>query len=254
MKRAGLVIVALLMLAGTAYWWISRGVPASDARTDEQRAADAWLALRIQIFAAGADDDLLVEVTAYDRRARQAAAIREAAGDRHRGSVAAAPVHEARPLPEGWLSRVRIEAAGASIPHAVMAQHPDGRAVLRVEAARAPADATPVVAVLAYEEGEARSNTVSVTRAPDAPAERLVALGWQAELLSDLDRLATVGTDLVTVDPTSPWGHYFSGVVLEARGDREAALAAFRRALALTTPGYEPPLGLVMRIGRLTAR
>lgn len=247
-RSALLVIIAVAILGGALYWGLSRRstLPSRVAKTESQRQSEAWLALRVQAFTAGPEDDVLLEVTAYDRRARQAEIVREAAQRGYRGPAASAQVPAARVLPAGWPSRLRIESGQTVLAHEVVTTAGDGAsAVVRLTTR---AGAAQVVAVLSYDEGEARSNTASLAPTADAPVDRLVARGRQAELIADQDRLAVLGAELMALEPASPWGHYFAGAALEARGDREAARAAFSRALALTTSGFEAPIGLVARI------
>lgn len=251
MKRAlviGVVVVAAI--AGASIWYLTRAprTPASDAAAQ----TDAWLALRIDAYSAGPAEPLVIVARAYDRRARQSAIVRDATGGRWRGSGAATSRAERAPE-AGWPGRMTLLTdAGQEIPFTVAepagAPVPD-RAVLVVAAGAG--GATSLTAVLAYDAGEARSNAASVGPAPGRAEDRLRAIGRQAEVLADASRLIATGAELAAIDGASPWGHYFSGAGHEIRGEKAEAVAAFERALARVTAGYEPPIGLVARINRL---
>jgi tetratricopeptide (TPR) repeat protein len=72
-------------------------------------------------------------------------------------------------------------------------------------------------------------------------AGALGALGRYDEALAELDRA-------IAAAPLNPEGHHNRGVVEERRGNRDAAIAAYRQALRYN-PGYAPARDALQRLG-----
>lgn len=88
----------------------------------------------------------------------------------------------------------------------------------------------------------------------DAPSEAHIA---RARALAEEDALeaaATVMRDAVDAYPEDPWAHYWRGAMEEGRGRTDAALAAYRRAVALQPKLIEAQTqlaGALVRAGQL---
>jgi hypothetical protein len=255
--RAAVAVVGMLILGAAAPWWWTRSgsnvPPTRD--TDTAIAGTApRLALQLEVLSAGPDDDTVVVVRPFDAGRVQKNAIEAAErasgrewNSRTRAQRLAAP--PANP-PDNWTEQVTLTStlngAVTTLTRRVVPTREPGVGMFLV---RAPAGAR-LAASLPFLGATVRSNTVTTRVLVDA-TEIAVAQGRAAEVLGHADAVRAAGAALLARDANSVWGDYFRGAALELDGDRAGARAAYERAVSHVVPGYEPPLGLSLRIDRL---
>lgn len=248
MKRVlSLIGVVVLLLAAAGLWWWRPSTPPAPPASPASPAPPApALSLGIDILSAGDGDGVVVTVHVFDRRSRQAEAIQRATGGQWRGRGLTPPATPAAP-PPGWTEQVRLQREdGQPIP--VTTRRGSGEEVVLVVS---PTDAPPagarLRAVLTLPTGEVTSGLLTREGAPSDPVRLEVARARMAQAQARWDVVTSIADALTRSQPASPWGHYLRGLAYDADGDREAARAAFQRALDRITPGEEPPIGLILR-------
>jgi hypothetical protein len=255
MRAAAAVMVVLLVVAATWWWTRSDGVVPPPRDNDSADAgATPRLALQLEVLSAGPDDDIVVVVRTFDagRVQKNALEAAERASGREWNSRSRTRHLAAPPAdpPDNWTGQVTVTSTigGTTAPltmRAVPAREP-GSAMF-VTRAQAGARLT---ASLPYLGTTVTSNTVT-TRILTDVTDIAVAQGRAAEALGQADAVRAAGATLLARDANSVWGDYFRGAALELGGDTAGARAAYERALSHVVRGYEPPLGLSLRIDRL---
>lgn len=257
-RRLSLLIVLIVVTAAGWWLWQRRGTTPTPSSTAKATGAPApMLGMRLEVHWTGAGDDAVAVIRVGDAGAarRQAIEAAEAAnGQQYRGAARARALATppATP-PENWASLVQLTSTtgGAAATVAMTpAETTEPGAAMFVF--RAAAGAT-LRASLPFNGATVTSNVVTLKALADGPA-RLIAQGRVAEILKRGDAMATASKTLLASDARSAWGHYFTGAALELGGDKAGALAAYRRALEFSPRSYEPPLALLDRIARLTAK
>lgn len=239
MKRRLVALVLLVLVAGGAWWWLR---PAEQAPPPP-----APLALRIELVTASLGDDMVIIVRAFDRHARQAAAIQRATNGAWRGGGAVVSTGIVA-APPGWLDQLVIRRNdGRVVNSSERRLTPEGHAVLVVAPADIPESGVSLVVALPQASGETVSNTQVPPPAPTDPVLLQAARARIAQWRARWDTVAAIGEALMQSHPASPWGHYLRGLAWEAANDEINARSAFQRALDRVTPGEEPPIGLIGR-------
>ncbi len=254
--RAAVAVMVVLLFVAATWWWTRSDGVAPPPRGSESADAVATprLALQLEVLSAGPDDDTVVVVRAFDagRVQKNALEAAERASGREWNSrtrtrhLAAPPADP----PDNWTGQVTVTSTvdGTSTAlslRAVPAREP-GTAMF-VTRAQAGARLT---ASLPYLGKTVTSNTVTIRVLSDV-TDIAVAQGRAAEALGQTDAVRAAGTTLLSRDANSVWGDYFRGAALELEGDTAGARAAYERAMSHVVRGYEPPLGLSLRIDRL---
>lgn len=246
---------AVFAVVAVGLWWQTR--PATTLRQAPVSAVvgtSPSLGLRLTVESAGTDDDAAATVRVFDvfaARRRTIEAAEQAAGRSWKGSRRAA-LNAATPVtpPANWASLVTFtvsNASGISALAATAATTAEPDAAIFVVKTR-PGDR--ITATLPVGREHITSNVSTIPSVPDGRS-RTIAQGRVAEALGRADTLRAASQTLLAANPNSPWGDYFRGAALEITGDHPAARAAFQRALTNSGTGYEPALGLLLRIERL---
>lgn len=283
MKRGVLIVVFLLVFAAAAgVWWMRRDggaqkpAPSPETATGAAQPAPtppaAGLGLRIVVMRAAPGASAAITARIFNQAARQAALDQTAAG-----VVPLPPGVAAPPAPaplrlqlsaEEWSRRIRFETVpaggpAASVPGIVVRSAPaeatslDASTTLAVlfecPAASLPAPGTKLVAVFQSDAGPVRSNVVTIDVPPGQGLDALTSEARVARVLGDVDRLDAAAAAISAAAPGGVDGPYYRGLVLQARGDRAGALAAFRSALSRIDPTKprEPDSELVLLIRAL---
>lgn len=250
----GLVVV---IAAGWSFWHRRGATPTPATTATAVSAPTATLGIRLDVMWTGPDDDAVATIRVGDAGAarRQAIeAVEKAAGRQYKGAVRErALATPAATPPENWAALVRlsttVEGATTTVTATPATTTEPGAAMFVF---RVAAGAT-LQASLPFNGATVTSNVVTL-KAPAAGPARVIAQGRVAEQLKRGDGMAAASRALLASDARSAWGHYFNGAALELSGDKAGAVAAYRRALEFSPRSYEPPIVLLDRIARLSAK
>lgn len=258
MTRRLPLLIGVLIVAAAGWWFFQRRDAASPApAATAATAPTAVLGIRLDVTWAGPNDDALAVIRMGDAgtaRRQALEATEKAVGRQYKGAARertlTTPV--ATP-PENWATLVRLAATanGATTAATVTpaATTEPGAAMFVF---RAGAGVT-LQASLPFDGGTVTSNVVTL-KAPEPGPARAIAQGRVAEMLKRGDGIAAASRALLGDDARSAWGHFFNGAALELSGDKPGAVAAYRRALEFSPSSYEPPVALLDRIARLSAK
>ncbi len=252
---AGVILLAVAVAVAVAgfWWWRHRTVsPAAGTSLSATQPAQSPLAVRLQISIGAPGDDAVATVRVFNAMARQPESIRAAApvaADfaaaiftlETEGAAGAA----AAPLPSRVLRLP--QPATMSLDAAATAT-----TVLTVAAAALPLVGARVRARVDLGGNTLVSNWVEVVAAGAGVADQLAGRARAQLIREALDDVAQTAEALITAAPRDSRGYFYRGLVLERRGDRAGAIAAYRATLDRLSPGDEPPIGLYERIKRLS--
>lgn len=268
MRARGAALIALLLVLVAVFWWMRRS-PAPPAATAGVTTAAAPakpkspLGLRIFVHTGAPGSTAAMTARIFNHLSRQAALDRDAAAVNIPGrTVSAAPP---APAPVSlqftdaeWLERLTFDAVtpdgrSTRITNLTMRKSPTGATslddkatlllVFECPSSSLPAPGTSIVANYAAPEGAVRSNTHVMTASPTAALAIQVADARVSRVLGNIDRLDAAATSMLTTWPNAMEGPYYKGLVLEARGNRDAALASYRTALTLEARTPQPGEG-----------
>ncbi len=270
---SSLAIVAIVAIASIAVWrWQKPNrattSPSSPSATPATVAPVSPLGLRLRVAVGDPAASAMLTVTLFNRASRQAALSRDTEAGRAGRPVAPAPAPIRVDFPaDGWLSRMQIaelRADGTKSPinsvtirQAPAAVSLEGDATaeihLEVPVSSLPPAGAKLVATFRSDAALIESDPAEVPPAASGALTAALADARVARVAGDTDRLARAAAIIERVAPQSVDAPYYRGLVQEARGEREAALASYRRALDRAGRGRqaEPPDELVFLIRRL---
>lgn len=268
---AGLVIVAV---AAIVVWRFRQpdGTTTSSTSVEKTTAAPVFpLGLRMRIAVGDPAANAMLTLTLFNRASRQAAIDRAVVSGRAGRPAAPAPASVRVDFPAAdWLSRIQIDELradgtrsrinGVTIRLAPPAISLEGDAtaevILECPATSLPAAGARLVARFRSESGPIESDPAEVPAPAPASTNVLTAAladARVARISKDTDRLARAAAIIEKEAPQSVDAPYYRGLVQEARGERVAALASYKEALARFGRGQnsEPPDELIFLIRRL---
>lgn len=268
--------LAIVAIASIAVWrWqkshSATNSPASPSTTPAMVAPVTPLGLRLRVAAGDPAASAMLTVTLFNRASRQAALSRDAEAGRAGRPVAPAPAPVLVDFPAAeWLSRIQIDELrsdgakspinGVTIRQAPAAVSLEGDVTaeihLEVPASSLPPAGAKLVATFRSNSGPIESDPADVPAVAPASTNALAAALADARVArsgNDIDRLARAAAIIERVSPQSVDAPYYRGLVQEARGQKDAALASYKEALARFGRGRnsEPPDELVFLIRRL---
>lgn len=276
MKKWITLVVVLLAIAAVAVWQLRKptrdaSIPSGLARETSTTAAVPLLGLRLRVAVGDPSASAMLTVTLFNRASRQAALSRAADAGRagQPAPPAPGPVRVDLTAAE-WLSRIDIDELRADgtkarinavtvrqAPSAVALEN-DVTAVVSLEcpAGSLPAAGAKLVATFRSDSGPIESDPADVPPVAPPSTNALTAAladARVARIANDIDRLARAAAVIEQEAPSSVDAPYYRGLVQEARGERDAALASYRSALERMSRGRhsEPPDELVFLIRRL---
>lgn len=230
-------------------------LPGSASPAASADAVGQALAARLQLVAGAPGDPSVAVIRVFNLRARQPAPV---------GSPSPIVVDFSRvtfALEAEEATAAGTAGAGAAVPMQVsrlpqpalqnLDQATTAEMVGIVAAASLPAAGARVRARVVIDGAAVTSNWAVVAVAQAAPADQLSARARTQEMRGEFDALLQTADAIVAAAPRDPRGPFYRGIVFEQRGDRVAAIAAYRAALERLTPGLEPPIGIYNRIKRL---
>jgi hypothetical protein len=152
-------------------------------------------------------------------------------------------------------TKARINAVTVRQAPAAVALENDVTAVVTLDcpAGSLPAAGAKLVATFRSDAGPVESDPAEVPAATTGALAAALADARVARIGGDVERLARAAAVIEREAPSSVDAPYYRGLVQEARGERDAALASYRTALERTRGGRnpEPPDELVFLIRRL---
>lgn len=263
-RTLGIVIVAAAVLAVAAGLRMFRArlpggtgptapLPGSASTAASADVVGQALAARLQLVAGAPGDPSVAVIRVFNLRARQPAPV---------GSPAPIVVDFSRvTFALEAEDAAAAGTAGAAVPMQVsrlpqpalqnLDQATTAEMVGIVAAASLPAAGARVRARVVMDGAAVTSNWAVVAVAQASPADQLSARARTQEQRGEFDALLQTADAIVAAAPRDPRGPFYRGIVFEQRGDRVAAIAAYRAALERLTPGLEPPIGIYNRIKRL---
>ena len=266
-RTAAVLVIIAIAIAGWSLLRLRGGRSTSGAAKAAQ-GVRAPVAVGIAVISPGPDEPLVVAVNISNPAARQAAAT-NAALDAARVD---APRQAAAPVtfdldPGAWASAVRFSGGSGArlvdVSAVRVVRRPERAShVLAADTVRVLFEIAPegvavlggrVMATVRIGTWTAESSLVTLA-APATPRDRLVLRAKAAQASGDMERMLAAGDAIVAADASSPWGHWYRGLVFESRGDRAAALAAYEAAAARlpdVAQMPEPPVDLFRRIAAL---
>ncbi len=271
MKKLITLVVVLLAIVAVAVWWLRKpgaDAPAPPQSTSTTTAAVSPLGLRLRVAVGDPSANALLTVTLFNRASRQAALNRAADSGGAGQPVAPAPAPVRVDFTAAqWLSRMDIDELRADgtrqrlgavtvrrAPAAVSLENDAAAEInLEVPAASLPPAGAKLVATFRSDSGPVESDPAEVPAATAGVLASALADARLARIAGDIDRLARAAAVIEKEAPSSVDAPYYRGLVQEARGEREAALASYRSVLDRAGRGRqtEPPDELVFLIRRL---
>lgn len=277
MKRLITLVVVLLAIVAVFVWWLRRpggdaSIPSNSSRPPQATSTTAApvspLGLRLRVAVGDPSASAMLTVTLFNRASRQAALNRAADSGRAGQPVAPAPAPVRVDLTAAqWLSRIDIDELRADgtrqrlgavtvrrAPAAVSLENDAAAEInLEVPTASLPPAGAKLVATFRSDSGPVESDPADVPAAAAGALASALADARLARIASDIDRLARAVVVIEKESPQSVDAPYYRGLLQEARGEREAALASYRSALDRAGRGRqaEPPDELVFLIRRL---